>query len=139
LAAALELTGGQRDRYTGADKADRPGLQMRFAEASTELRGAELLLTDVLDLLERIAGGADSVDNRALARYRAAYAVELCRRAVDRVMQATGARSAFDASPIQQAFRDITMAAKHELANLDGSAQTYGRTLLGLDPGDVPL
>ena len=75
----------------------------------------------------------------AAARYRAAYIVETCRRATDRVMQATGARSAFDASPVQRAFRDITMASKHELANHDGGAEIFGRTLLGLDPGNVPL
>jgi alkylation response protein AidB-like acyl-CoA dehydrogenase len=129
----------QRDRYTGQAKSDRAGLQMRLAQATTGLRAAELLHRDVLDLLQDIADGADSPENRAVARYRSAYIVENCRLAVDRVAQATGARSAFDASPIQRSFRDITMASRHELANLDGNAVTFGRILLGLDPGDVPL
>lgn len=82
---------------------------------------------------------ADTVENRARTKYLAAYTGELCRRAVDRLISATGARSAFDDSPLQRAFRDLTMASKHELINLDGSALTYGRLMVGLDSGGTPL
>ena len=52
---------------------------------------------------------------------------------------AAGARSAFDDSALQRAFRDLTMAAKHEMINIDTSAQAYGRTLVGLDTHGFPL
>ena len=44
-----------------------------------------------------------------------------------------GARAAFDASPLQRGFRDLTMASKHQMLNLDDASLAYGRTLVGLD------
>jgi alkylation response protein AidB-like acyl-CoA dehydrogenase len=133
LDAAVELVIEQKDRYTGKPKVDRPGLQTRLAEAKSELRCAELMMGDVVALLERAAGGGDSPALRAEARFQASYVAELCRRAIDRLMAATGARSAFDASPLQRAFRDLTMASKHQMLNLDEASLAYGRTLVGLD------
>ncbi|MDA1099853.1 MAG: acyl-CoA dehydrogenase family protein [Proteobacteria bacterium] len=137
--AALELITSQTDRYTGTKKLERPGMHMRLAEARGELACASSLVADTLDLLLRTAGQDDSPALRAQAKFQAAYAVELFRRAVDRLMAATGARSAFDDSALQRAFRDLTMAAKHEMINFDTSAQAYGRTLVGLDTRGFPL
>jgi alkylation response protein AidB-like acyl-CoA dehydrogenase len=131
--SAVELVVEQKDRYTGKPKVDRPGLHLRLAEARQEIRGAELVMDEVVGLLERAAGGADSPALRAEARFQASYAAELCRRAIDRLMAATGARSAFDASPLQRAFRDLTMASKHQMLNFDDASLAYGRTLVGLD------
>lgn len=139
LDAALDLLREQKDRYTGRPKQDRPGIQMRLPEAEAELACAAHMLQDSLALLAAAADGADSRDLRARAKFQAAYATELCRRAVDRLIAATGARSAFDDSPLQRAFRDLTMGCKHEMANLDNAALTHGRLLLGLDPGGAPL
>jgi alkylation response protein AidB-like acyl-CoA dehydrogenase len=133
FAAAADLMSNQRDRYTGTAKADKPGLHLRLAEARTEIRSAELLLAEAIDLLEQAANGADSYPLRAKVKYEASFAAELCRRAVDRLMATTGARSAFDSSLLQRAFRDLTMAAKHQMLNLDDAALAYGRTLVGLD------
>lgn len=137
--AAMELITSQTDRYTGKPKLERPGLHMRLAEARGELICAELLVDDTLDLLVRAAGQDDTPALRAQAKFQAAHAVELFRRAVDRLMAASGARSAFDDSALQRAFRDLTMAAKHEMINFDTSAQAYGRTLVGLDTHGFPL
>jgi alkylation response protein AidB-like acyl-CoA dehydrogenase len=131
--AAVALVLEQKDRYTGKAKVDRPGLHLRLAEASNELRGAELLNRDTVELLEHAAAGADSPALRAKAKFQGVYAAELCRRAVDRLMAAIGARSAFDASPLQRAFRDLTMASKHQMLNFDDSALAYGRSVVGLD------
>jgi alkylation response protein AidB-like acyl-CoA dehydrogenase len=131
--AAVALILEQRDRYSGKPKVDRPGLHLRLAEARNEIRSAELLLEETADLLEHAAGGADTPELRARARFEASYAAELCRRAIDRLMAATGARSAFDSSLLQRAFRDLTMASKHQMLNLDDSALAFGRTLVGLD------
>jgi alkylation response protein AidB-like acyl-CoA dehydrogenase len=131
--AAVELIVEQKDRYSGKPKVDRPGLQTRLAEARNEIRCAEALMGDVMDLLEAAAAGADSPALRAQARFQASYAAELCRRAVDRLMAASGARAAFDTSALQRAFRDLTMASKHQMLNFDEAALAYGRTLVGLD------
>jgi alkylation response protein AidB-like acyl-CoA dehydrogenase len=137
--AALELITSQTDRYTGKRKLERPGMHIRLAEARGEMSCAARLVGDTLDLLVQAAALNDSPALRAQAKFQAAYAVELFRRAVDRLMAATGARSAFDDSALQRAFRDLTMAAKHEMINYDTSAQTFGRTLVGLDTHGFPL
>jgi alkylation response protein AidB-like acyl-CoA dehydrogenase len=131
--AAVALILEQKDRYTGKPKVDRPGLHARLAEARNEIRCADLLLERAADLLEQAASGADAPALRADARFQASYAAELCRRAIDRLMAATGARSAFDSSPLQRAFRDLTMAAKHQMLNFDDASLAFGRTLVGLD------
>jgi alkylation response protein AidB-like acyl-CoA dehydrogenase len=139
LADALGRSGGQGDRYTGARKADRVGLQMRLAEADVELRAAGLLFDDTCALLAGIADGESSVEARGRAKYQAAYGVELCARAIGRLMAAAGARAAFEGSVLQRAFRDLNMARSHAIGDLDTSAETHGRLLLGLGPGAHPV
>jgi 3-hydroxy-9,10-secoandrosta-1,3,5(10)-triene-9,17-dione monooxygenase len=137
--AALELITSQTDRYTGKRKLERPGMHMRLAEARGEMSCAARLVGDTLILLTQAAEHDDTPALRAQAKFQAAYAVELFRRAVDRLMAAAGARSAFDDSALQKAFRDLTMATKHEMINYDNSAQAYGRTMVGLDTHGFPL
>lgn len=139
LEDAIERTRAQIDKYTGQQKADRPGLQMRLAESDAELRCADALLEDTILLLEQAADGADSTALRARARYQASYISELAARSVARLMGGSGARAAFDGSALQQAFRDITMGKTHAMIDLDSAAQVFGRTLLGLDTGGAPL
>ena len=44
VADAAERFGVQDDRYSAGAKADRPGLHLRMAESTAELRAAELLI-----------------------------------------------------------------------------------------------
>lgn len=136
---AADRFGVQDDRYMGSAKSRRPGLHMRLAEANTEVRSAELLIDDTLRLLRRAAEGTDSKELRAQAKYQGSYAIELCRRALDRVTTAAGGRAVFDGSRLQQTFRDVTMASQHQVADLDTVGEAYGRTRLGMDPGPHPL
>ena len=129
----------QLDAYLGSAKADRPGVQMRLAESSAELRSAELLIDDTVALLAHAADGHDTRELRAHAKYQASYAIDLARRSLDRVVTAAGARALFDGSRLQRCYRDVTMASQHAVADLDTVGQTYGRTLLGQSPGAHPL
>ncbi|MDG2113293.1 MAG: acyl-CoA dehydrogenase family protein [Actinomycetota bacterium] len=131
--------GVQNDAYLGSAKAERPGLQMRLAESTAELRSAELLLDDTVNLLARAADGNDTRELRAHAKYQASYSIELARRSLDRVVTAAGGRAVFDGSRLQRCYRDITMASQHQVADLDTVGEAYGRTLLGLNPGAHPL
>ena len=139
LADAADRFRVQDDRYSGTAKVDRPGLHLRMAESTAELRTAELLIAETLKLLASAAAGGDSKPLRAQAKYQATYAIELCRRAIDRVASAAGGRALFDSSRLQRSFRDVTMASQHAVADLDTVGQAYGRTLLGQDPGRHPL
>lgn len=139
LIDAADRFGVQLDACLGSAKADRPGLHMRLAESTAELRSAELLIDDTVSLLAQAAAGNDTRELRAHAKYQASYSIELARRSLDRVVTAAGARAVFDGSRLQRSYRDVTMAGQHAVADLDTVGQAYGRTLLGQSPGTHPL
>ncbi len=139
LADAVDRYGTQRDAYLGSAKADRAGVQMRLAASTSELRSAELLLDDAVSLLVDAAAGDDSRPLRARAKYQASHAIEIARRSLARVVNAAGGRAVFDATRLQRAFRDVTMASQHAVSDLDEVGIAYGRTLLGQPPGNHPL
>jgi alkylation response protein AidB-like acyl-CoA dehydrogenase len=133
----VERTRVRPDVYTGGQKAHSAALQRRLAEAMAEITSAELLVErscDTFDELSATRQPAD-VELRARLRWQAAYAVELCRRAAERLFVGSGAHAAYDDSPLQQAYRDIAMATRHAAVDVDGAAEVQGRLALGLDPG----
>ncbi len=105
------------DKYTGTRKADSPGLQFRVAESEFDLHAAELILDraadgfDTLGRERRLPTTEEFVD----LRYSVAYAVQCCRRAVERLFAAAGANATYDSSPLQTWFRDLTVgdASRH--------------------------
>ena len=90
------------------------------------------------DALNEARHPAD-IETRGMLRWRASYAVELCRRAAERLFAGAGAHAAYDESPIQARYRDITMVTKHAAIDFDGSAEIAGRLALGLDAGSFLL
>lgn len=135
FSASLDLLLGQSDKYTNQKKLDRPGLHLRLAESRAEITAATALVEKTLELLQPwpVLDDAEAEARRAQIKFQSAYAFEMCRRATDRLMAAAGGRAAFDDSALQRAFRDLTMASKHEMVNFDNSALAYGRSLVGLD------
>ncbi|MEE9278475.1 MAG: acyl-CoA dehydrogenase family protein, partial [Dehalococcoidia bacterium] len=135
----VEQTKTATHKYTGESKAEKVGIQMRIAEAAAEIRSAGLLIDDVLTEFEQlVATGANpDLDFRVRTKWETVYAIQICRRALDRLYAAAGARAIFDTSPLQQAFRDINTAAHHATVDFDGAAEIYGRVALGLKPGSV--
>jgi 3-hydroxy-9,10-secoandrosta-1,3,5(10)-triene-9,17-dione monooxygenase len=144
-ARALELfverNGQGVQKYTNNSKAALPGLQMRVAETSVELESAHLLLTRAAAEWDAIAESRTvaSMSDRARLKWNAAYAIDLCRRALTRLYNASGAHAIYDDSPLQLLFRDMNTASHHAAADFDTCAQMFGRTRLGLDPGSVLL
>jgi alkylation response protein AidB-like acyl-CoA dehydrogenase len=133
-------TAARRDVYTGAAKAAAAGMQMRIAESTTEIDLARCLVDDAADRGDRVGetGERLTVEERAELKWHAAYAVELCRRAVERIYGSAGAHAVYDDSRLQARFRDLNTACHHAIADLDTNAELYGRVRLGLDPG-TPL
>ena len=140
LALHIERTSARREVYTGSSKAENPGAQMRVAESTTELDLARHLIRAAADRCDEVAhtGTRLTIDERAELKWHATYAVELARRATDRVFASAGAHGIYDDSILQSRYRDVNTACHHAIVDFDGNAQMYGRTRLGLDPG-TPL
>lgn len=133
----IESTRVRRDVYIGGSKAERAGIQLRLTEAIGEIDHAESLVRKNAALLDQAM--ADNllpmaIEDVAAIRWNAAYAVELCRRATERVFVVAGAGACYDNSPIQRWFRDINTACHHAIVDFDSISEARGRLLLGLDP-----
>lgn len=136
----VERTSLQREVYLGSKRAERPGTQMRLAESIGELDAARQLVLVAADRCDEVArtGVQLTIEERALGKWRAAYAVELCRRSLDRVYAAAGAHSIYDDSALQKRVRDVATASHHAIADFDSTAEMFGRVSLGMSPG-TPL
>ena len=135
----IEKTRGRRDVYTGLMKADNAGVQRRVAEASVEISCAWSLTQQNCDLLE------DSMRHdppmpapkRAQVRWNAAYATDLCRRAVNRLFEGAGAGAAHDSHDMQVVFRDMNTASHHAMLDFDVNVEIQGKILLGVPLDDA--
>jgi alkylation response protein AidB-like acyl-CoA dehydrogenase len=134
----VEQTKVRQDIYAGGSKAAKASIQIRTAESGAELELARMLAERSCDLLD----GAMEENKppmrtaaRARIRWNAAYVVELCRRATERIYAAAGAHATYDKSELQRLHRDINTACHHAIADFDGNAEVKGRLMLGLDHG----
>ena len=119
---------------TGGKQAERPASQMRLARAEVEVREVELLLRNTVEGL-CIKRNTATLEDRARWATQLALAVDQCKRIIQSVCEASGAHSHFLDSPFQHAWRDVNTMSCHVVFDLDSKLQTYGRTLLGIDPG----
>ena len=133
----VDATRVRDDVYAGGSKAAKVGLQLRLAESLGELELAETLVDKNCELLDA-AMTADhpvfDIDDAAQVRWNAAYSVELCRRATERIYAVAGARATYDDSLLQRWYRDINTASHHAIVDFDGISEARGRIRLGLDP-----
>jgi alkylation response protein AidB-like acyl-CoA dehydrogenase len=139
LSLFIEKTRVRADIYSGEGsgaKARRGTMQRRVAEASGEITAAELLIARNCDMFDEISSTrtAADVEAQSLMRWHAAYAAELCRRAVERLYAGAGAHAAYDGAPMQQYYRDVVMATHHAAVDMDGAAELEGALKLGVDP-----
>jgi 3-hydroxy-9,10-secoandrosta-1,3,5(10)-triene-9,17-dione monooxygenase len=130
----IERTKERRVILTGARKAEHGPTQVRLAEAAAEIHSADLLIHDILAEFDRLVTTGDHFDNehRVRAKWQAAYAAELCRRAVARMFSGSGAHAVYTPSGLQAAFRNVNVGAQHASIEFDNSAEQYARVRLGL-------
>ncbi len=140
LADFVAMTRVRDDKYNGSRKADSPGLQFRIAESELDLRAAELILGKVADGFDGLSRERRVVtpDEMVDLRYCVSYAVQRCRQAVERLFAGAGANAAYDSSPLQSSFRDLSVAVHHGTVDYDVNAEQFGRIRLGL-PATRPL
>ena len=131
----VERTRERRAIVTGARKAEHGPTQLRLAESMAEVECAQFFIHDAAELMGKVAQsgqGATDMGYRARVKWQAAYAAELCRRALARLFAGSGAHAVYDSSPLQAAFRNVNVGAQHASIDFDTSGELYGRMRLGL-------
>ena len=63
-----------------------------------------------------------------------AFAVWQLRRGVERLVELAGARTVYDAEPLQSLWRDVVTISTHTVVSRHLGMVPYGRMLLGLPP-----
>jgi 3-hydroxy-9,10-secoandrosta-1,3,5(10)-triene-9,17-dione monooxygenase len=133
---------GRRDARDGT-KAQSPVVQARFSESQAELKTARLLLLNVCDRFDAVMkadAGPLPVETRLGFRADAAYSVELCQRASQRLFAAGGAHAIYDEpGELQRIHRDLNTATHHAIVDYDSISQLAGAVALGVDVGEDPL
>jgi 3-hydroxy-9,10-secoandrosta-1,3,5(10)-triene-9,17-dione monooxygenase len=150
-ATALGIAQGALDEFTvatrarvatatGRQLADLATMQLRVAEAATQIDAAEtLMLKDCAEAMRSAeAGRLASMEEKTRWRRDAAYAVRMSVKAIDLLFAGAGGAAILDAQPLQRALRDAHAAQGHIGLNWDANGTMFGRVALGLDP-DFPL
>jgi alkylation response protein AidB-like acyl-CoA dehydrogenase len=114
----------------GVVKAANPSMQKRVAESTAEVAAARRLLEDMcdrFDALMEIDQAPMSAKDRIQMRWDAAYVVELCRRAIERLYASSGAHGIYEGNPVQRAYRDINTACHHAVIDFDTVSAAMGQ------------
>lgn len=121
--------------YSGKSSIDNPALQIRLAKADLAAHAASVLLDDLTRSIETdsLAPPID-ISSRALQRAKASYIASLCRDTVTLLAHGSGASGHMLNSPIQRAFRDISMASCHVVFDQDPTMELHGKMLVGKPP-----
>jgi 3-hydroxy-9,10-secoandrosta-1,3,5(10)-triene-9,17-dione monooxygenase len=120
--------------YTGARLAELTPVQIRIGEAAACVDLAETQLrADLAELEQLVASSVNpSLDAKLRWKRNLAFEVQLCVRAVDTLMAASGAGGLRATQPLQRLFRDVRAAAAHIALTWDVQAAAYGQHALGV-------
>lgn len=134
--AVDELTARLRGTSGPGRTADVVATQLRLAEAAAEVDTARTIhRANTHEMLDKAARGEPfTALDRARYRRDKAFVVKLSVQAVNRLFEASGARSVMDSDPIQRFHRDAHGASHHAALGWDTAAEAYGRAALGLPP-----
>lgn len=111
-------------------------VQLAVAEAAVSVDAAnELLLRDSASMDAAVARGqTPSQDERILYRRNQAFAARQSAHATNVLFEAMGANGGDLASPIQRAWRDANVIARHMSLSWTTTGAMYGQSQLGLKP-----
>jgi 3-hydroxy-9,10-secoandrosta-1,3,5(10)-triene-9,17-dione monooxygenase len=107
--------------------------------AANNLQAARSRLrSDFDEMLSRAeAGDTFPFDSRARFRAGAGYCVGSSVEGIDALFEVAGGFSIHRDNPLQRIFRDVHAIRAHAANNVDKTAETYGKVLLGLDDPEV--
>lgn len=125
-----------RDRltsYSGRMLSDYPTVHLRVAEAAASIDAARRIIigncADIMTSAE--APEPPALLEKMRLRRDAAFAAQLCRRAVDVLFDACGGAALYLSHPAQRSLRDMRAACAHITLNWDAAASLYGSVAVG--------
>ncbi|GIE82594.1 acyl-CoA dehydrogenase [Actinoplanes philippinensis] len=133
----LERLPGRGISYTAwDDQAEHPVTQIQIGAAASRIAAAEALSEQMYELLQTRADAYEelTLEERGAVRGHSAYAVQLCKEAVEILYSASGASVIKRSVPLQRFHRDIQGLSLHGWIVLNTNLELYGRLLLGKDP-----
>ncbi len=111
-------------------------VQMQLAEAGAEIDMACLIMharrDESMTLLD--SGRPVTVEDGMRNRRDVAFAAELIRKGVERLVELSGSRVVHDGDPLQPILRDVQTIATHGVVLRHINYVPYGRAMLGLPP-----
>ncbi len=135
---AVERAEAFLSSFSGKNSADNPATQIRLGKASLMAEAASTLIDQLARDVEADSRLAPiDIKSRAAQRARSAYIADLCRETVTLLAHGAGASGHMSDSPIQRAYRDISMAACHVVFDHDPTMELHGKMLLGRPPAMI--
>ncbi|SMB22331.1 conserved protein of unknown function [Sterolibacterium denitrificans] len=130
---------GRLASYSGRVMTDYPPVHLRVAEAAAGIDAARrILLGNCGDIMAAADNaGAPTLLEKMRLRRDAAFAAQLCRRAVDLLFDACGGAALYLSHPAQRSLRDMRAACAHITLNWDAAASLYGSVAVG-HSADLP-
>jgi alkylation response protein AidB-like acyl-CoA dehydrogenase len=111
-------------------------VQLRLGEAAAAIEGAVLIMhTRRAESIAAVDAG-HAVTPEAVLRNRrdVTFAAEQLRRGMEALVEVSGARSVYDADPLQALLRDVLTISTHTVVSRQSAMVPYGRLMLGLPP-----
>jgi 3-hydroxy-9,10-secoandrosta-1,3,5(10)-triene-9,17-dione monooxygenase len=136
----VETTREKRATYTGDRLARDTTIQFAVAEVERILDEQVLVLErDARELLQHAQSNTWTLERRAALGASTTATVSRCVRAIDLLMEFSGAKALFRGNVIQQAFLDIHCARAHVANNPYPYARNLGAVRFGLpnDSSDI--
>lgn len=136
LTAFKDKTRNRIRAYTGAHVGLSTPTLMRLAESTHQITAARLLLETSLREIKEFSARKEYPNRTTWINWRTnqAYALKMCKEAVERLMDSAGASALLENCMLQRLLRDITIITAHAYTDYDICAQILGRELMGLEP-----
>jgi 3-hydroxy-9,10-secoandrosta-1,3,5(10)-triene-9,17-dione monooxygenase len=114
---------------------DSTASQLLLAEAALKIETAEMHYYRVIDDLEKWANSGEFMEPYARVKALAdmGYANQVCKEAMDLIVQASGSGYVYDGHPFQRIFLDFMTMYSHRSISPSITKENYGRVLSGLE------
>nr|WP_087574275.1 acyl-CoA dehydrogenase family protein [Sphingomonas sp. CDS-1] len=119
------------------DQRDAPITHLQLGEASAKLDACRYLLGNAVDEIQDSAerGGDMALDDRARLKRDIGFSNRMVCEAIDLLATASGASLGGASNAFTAVWQDIRVGHVHATLAPNTNLETYGRLLVGLDPG----